>query len=63
MSPFFVLYDFRVLVCHLRSNESRVDLLARINERLGLEIDNQSYELIYDMLFVEMEKSYTEIMI
>ena len=63
MSPFFVLYDFRVLVCHLRSNESRVDLLARINERLGLEKDNQSYEKIYDMLFVEMKKSFTEIMV
>ncbi len=61
MCPFFVLYDFRILVCHLRSNESRDELLARINERLGLLKDNQSYENIYNALFVEMEKSYNEI--
>ncbi|EKO3843941.1 hypothetical protein P7M10_22880 [Vibrio parahaemolyticus] len=62
MCPFFVLYDFRILVCHLRSNESRDELLARVNERLGLRKDQQSFEEIYDRLFVEMEKSYQEIL-
>lgn len=62
MCPFFVLYDFRILVCHLRSTESRGELLARINERLGLNKDNQAYDLIYDKIFIEMEKSYTNIL-
>lgn len=55
MLPFFVLYDYRVNVCHLQSEATVTTKIQSINERLGLAISNTSHEKIYDKLF---EKIY-----
>jgi len=59
MLPFFVLYDFRVLSCHLCSDESRVELLQSINERLGLEKSNDKFDAVYFALLPKIENSLT----
>lgn len=55
MLPFFVLYDYRVNVCHLQSEATTTTKIQSINERLELAISNTSHEKIYDKLF---EKIY-----
>ncbi|WP_426993028.1 hypothetical protein [Methylomonas sp. CM2] len=56
--PFYVLYDFRIITCHLQSEESKFDTLKSINSRLGLTEDNTSYEIIYDALISSLSNSY-----
>jgi hypothetical protein len=60
-SPFFVLYDFRVLVCHLTSDASRDEKLAAINERLGLQKANQKLDAIYFALLPKLSDSLQKI--
>lgn len=57
MLPFFVLYDFRVLTCHLASDESREKVLTSINERLGLEKTNAKLDTIYFALLPKITAS------
>lgn len=57
MSPFFVLYDYRVNVCHLQSLQTVTTKTQSINQRLGLDASNVSHEKIYDKLFQEIYKS------
>jgi len=60
--PFFVLYDFRVLTCHLASDESREKLLASINERLSLGKANVNLEAIYFALLPKLSASLEKIL-
>lgn len=57
MSPFFVLYDFRILMCHLASEETQEKSLASINERLGLEKANTNLEAVYFALLPKVTAS------
>jgi hypothetical protein len=50
LCPFFVLYDYRILVCHLISDDKKYNILMSINGRLELPKDNSSNEAIYDAL-------------
>jgi hypothetical protein len=61
MCPFYVLYDFRIITCHLQSEESHAEKLTSINKRLGISEDNVSYEIIYDSLIELLSKSYSAI--
>lgn len=61
MCPFYVLYDFRIITCHLQSEESHTEKLTSINKRLGLSEDNLSNEMIYDALIDSLSRSYSEI--
>ena len=61
MCPFYVLYDFRIITCHLQSEESRTEKLTSINKRLGIPEDNLSNEIIYDSLIDLLSKSYSAI--
>lgn len=47
MLPFFVLYDFRIFMCHLIPNDRREKMLASIYQRLGLDDANKNFESIY----------------
>ncbi|MEI6707243.1 MAG: hypothetical protein WCK96_08935 [Methylococcales bacterium] len=57
MSPFYVLYDFRVMVCHLQSSDTKEEQRIKINERLNIDRNNESYEEVYDALFKSLENS------
>lgn len=61
MSPFFVLYDYRVNVCHLQSLGTVMTKTHSINERLSIETSNTSHEVIYDKLFEKIYDSLTTI--
>lgn len=61
MCPFYVLYDFRIITCHLQSEESRAEKLKSINKRLGIPEDNLSNEMIYDSLIDSLSRSYSTI--
>ena len=62
MRPFYVLYDFRTITCHLQSAEKRAEALQLINTRLGLDEDNTDYELIYDGIINMLSSTYTKIL-
>ncbi len=57
-SPFYVLYDFRVLTSHLIPDEKKEETLKFINQRLGLDINNTNLEVIYDAFLTRLIKSY-----
>lgn len=61
MCPFYVLYDFRIIICHLQSEESRAEKLKSINKRLGIPEENINNEIIYDSLIDSLSKSYSVI--
>jgi hypothetical protein len=61
MLPFFVLYDYRVNVCHLQSQETITTKTQSINERLELDASNTSHEKIYDQLFKKIYDSLSSI--
>lgn len=62
MCPFYVLYDFRVITCHLQSSEKRLQTLKSINTRLGIDEENTDYELIYDGIISMLSSSYKDIL-
>lgn len=62
MCPFYVLYDFRIITCHLQSSEKRLETLKSINTRLGIDEENTDYELIYDAIISMLSSSYTDIL-
>ncbi|MCD9840013.1 hypothetical protein LVR66_02100 [Klebsiella pneumoniae] len=61
MCPFFVLYDFRIMVCHLQSEQSKSEQLKSINKRLNIDEENCDYEIIYEKLFEQLKDSLTSI--
>lgn len=62
MCPFYVLYDFRIITCHLQSSEKREETLKSINTRLNIDEGNTDYELIYDALINMLSSSYKDIL-
>jgi hypothetical protein len=57
MCPLFVLYDFRILTCHLIPDKDRSKTLSAINTRLELPKENTVNELIYDGLVSKLLSS------
>lgn len=57
MCPFFVLYDLRILTCHLQSADDRQSQLEAVNTRLGLDDSNTNLETIYDNLMSQLGDS------
>ena len=60
MCPFYVLYDLRIVTCHLRSDESRASMLESIKTRLKLDTDANN-ENIFDKLIENMSSSYSSL--
>ena len=54
LCPFFVLYDYRILTCHLIPDADRKKALEFINSRLSLDNKNVNNELIFDTLIGEL---------
>lgn len=62
MCPFYVLYDFRIITCHLQPSDKIQKTLESINTRLGIDENNRNYELVYDSIINMLASSYTEIL-
>lgn len=62
MCPFYVLYDFRIITCHLQSLDKKADTLKSINSRLEIDENNEDYELIYDTIINKLSASFVEIL-
>ena len=62
MCPLFVLYDYRILTCHLIPDTKRKETLLAINHRLGLSEENANNETIYDALISRLLKSVETIL-
>lgn len=59
MSPFFTLYDFRVVALHLTSAETAKDKLKTVTDRLKLKEDatlGEIYSAILDGLSASFER-------
>ncbi len=61
VSPLFVLYDLRIAMAHLQSEETKEELISKSCERLELDIDCRDYLVIYDRLLDRIEEMYTTI--
>lgn len=57
MSPFYVLYDFRVAYSHLGSLEGVDAQMKSVTDRLNLDGSAELFD-IYDRLVAEMTASY-----
>lgn len=54
MTPLYVLYDYRIVCAHLTSDGSRLEKLKSVNNRLGLDQNESSHEIIYDVLLEKL---------
>jgi hypothetical protein len=57
MSPFFVLYDFRVAASHLTSEETNTEIMKTVTDRLALA-EASDLQMIYARLIAELLKSF-----
>lgn len=62
MCPFYVLYDFRIITCHLQSSDTKLKELKSINSRLEIEENNRDNALIYDAIVSKISSSLAEIL-
>lgn len=61
MKPFFVLYDFRLILDHDYTQEEEKGKLDFCYERLEVAKDYNNFEKLYDKLIAELTKSYSKI--
>lgn len=57
LSPFYALYDFRVVYSHLSSASGSAGTLKAVTDRLALD-ENANLQTIYDALLAKMTASY-----
>jgi len=62
MCPFYVLYDFRIITCHLQSLDKKIETLKSINSRLEIDENNEDYELIYDAIIKKLSISFVKML-
>jgi len=60
MKPFFVLYDFRLVLDHDYTEEEEKKKLDFCYERLGITKDYKNFERFYDKLMEELTESYSK---
>ena len=58
--PFFVLYDFRIILDHKMSKSKIKETLESCYKRLGITTD-KSFETLYDKLIGEITNSYSKL--
>ena len=56
--PLYVLYDLRVAMAHLQSNETKERMLKSCCERLGLDENERDYIKIFDILINKLNEMY-----
>lgn len=58
ISPLFVLYDLRIAMAHLQTEERKEELISFGCERLGLNKDERDYLIIFDKLIEALNEMY-----
>ncbi|ENL8546909.1 hypothetical protein AB9K78_002208 [Serratia marcescens] len=61
MRPFFVLYDYRVVMCHLQSEETFNKTMDTIYQRLGISDNDKHHETVYVSIFELMKYSLSRV--
>lgn len=61
MCPFFVLYDYRVVMCHLQSEETVNEKMDSIFDRLKINDKDKNHETVYMRIFESMKCSLSKI--
>lgn len=61
MCPFFVLYDYRIVMCHLQSEESANEKMDSIFNRLNISNNDRHHEAVYMNFFESMRDSLINI--
>ncbi|MDK2618101.1 hypothetical protein QO218_20525 [Vibrio vulnificus] len=61
MRPFFVLYDYRVVMCHLQSEETVNEKMDSIFNRLDISDNDKHHETVYMSIFESMKVSLSRI--
>ncbi len=61
MCPFFVLYDYRVVMCHLQSEETVTEKMDSIFNRLKISDSDKNHETVYMTIFESMKSSLNAI--
>ncbi|QBH96611.1 hypothetical protein EKN56_09445 [Limnobaculum zhutongyuii] len=61
MCPFFVLYDYRVVMCHLQSEESVNEKMDSIFYRLHISDNDKHHETVYMSIFEFMKDSLSRV--
>ena len=61
MKPFFVLYDFRIVLEHNHTEEATRRTLDSCYERLKIPKDNRNFEKLYDQLLENLTESYSKL--
>lgn len=59
VSPLFVLYDLRVAMAHLQSEQKKTELFVSSCQRMGLNVDEIDYLKVYDTLLLQLTNMYT----
>jgi hypothetical protein len=62
MRPFFVLYDFRIVMAHLIAADSSESMLASCYERMSIPEAKRDFESLYDALVGELIRSYEQLL-
>ncbi|HCT9112054.1 hypothetical protein [Morganella morganii] len=61
MCPFFVLYDYRVVMCHLQSEETVNEKMDSIYHRLHISDNAKHHETVYMRIFELMKDSFNRV--
>lgn len=61
MCPFFVLYDYRVVMCHLQSEETVNEKMDSIFQRLHINDNDKHHEVVYMSIFEFMKDSLSRV--
>lgn len=61
MKPFFILYDFRLILSHDYTEEAEKEKLDSCYQRLGILKNYTNFERLYDRLLEKLIESYSKI--
>ena len=62
MNPFFVLYDFRIILDHRHSKNNEKQKIESCYERLNIPVNYDNFEIFYNKLLEEITQSYSKLL-
>ena len=62
MNPFFVLYDFRIILDHRHSKNNEEQKIEFCYKRLNIPVNYDNFEIFYNTLLKEITQSYSKLL-